>query len=77
MPAGAIALFNADPRNPINRRISIILLNRQTQERIERENSGEVATRRAGTSLSADAGGEIMKSASFKPSPISASHFSS
>lgn len=66
--ADSMHLDNADPRNPINRRISIILLNRQTQERIERENSGEVATRRAGTSLSADAGGEIMKSASFKPS---------
>lgn len=66
--ADSMHLDNADPRNPINRRISIILLNRQTQERIERENSGEVATTRAGTSLSADAGSDNMKSTSFKPS---------
>ncbi len=34
-------LDKANPRNPINRRISIIVLNRRTQQRIERENSGE------------------------------------
>lgn len=33
-------LDKADPRNPINRRISVIVLNRKTQEQIERENSG-------------------------------------
>jgi len=67
-------LDNADPRNPINRRISIILLNRQTQERIERENSGDGAAIRAsalktgtaGTSGPAGASSE-MKPTSFKP----------
>jgi chemotaxis protein MotB len=64
-------LDNADPRNPINRRISIILLNRQTQERIERENSGDGAAVRAsalkaGTSGPSGASSE-MKPTSFKP----------
>ena len=67
-------LDNADPRNPINRRISIILLNRQTQERIERENSGDGAAVRAsalktgtpGASGTAGASSE-MKPTSFKP----------
>ena len=39
--ADSMHLDKADPRNPINRRISIILLNHRTQERIERENSVE------------------------------------
>ncbi|MDN6886383.1 flagellar motor protein MotB [Variovorax sp. CAN2819] len=39
--ADSMHLDKADPRNPINRRISIILLNHRTQERIERENSTE------------------------------------
>lgn len=39
--ADSMHLDRADPRNPINRRISIILLNHRTQERIERENSAE------------------------------------
>jgi chemotaxis protein MotB len=39
--ADSMHLDKADPRNPINRRISIILLNHLTQERIERENSVE------------------------------------
>ena len=39
--ADSMHLDKADPRNPINRRISIILLNHRTQERIERENSAE------------------------------------
>ncbi|WP_422085486.1 flagellar motor protein MotB [Variovorax sp.] len=39
--ADSMHLDRADPRNPINRRISIILLNHKTQERIERENSSD------------------------------------
>ncbi|WP_432727107.1 flagellar motor protein MotB [Variovorax sp. W6] len=39
--ADSMHLDKAEPRNPINRRISIILLNHRTQERIERENSVE------------------------------------
>jgi chemotaxis protein MotB len=31
-------LNNADPLDPVNRRISIIVLNRRAQERIENEN---------------------------------------
>jgi chemotaxis protein MotB len=70
-------LDNADPRSPINRRISIILLNRQTQERIERENSGDGGAMRAsalkagttGNSGAAGAAGASseMKPTSFKP----------
>jgi len=41
-------LDKANPRNPINRRISIIVLNQQTQQRIERENSGETPAHTAG-----------------------------
>ena len=37
--ADSVHLDTANPRNPINRRISIIVLNLRTQERIERENS--------------------------------------
>jgi len=68
--ADSMHLDNADPRNPINRRISIILLNRQTQERIERENSGAGATpsARVGAPLPATASGSNVKSTSFKPS---------
>ncbi|WP_198089087.1 flagellar motor protein MotB [Variovorax sp. E3] len=39
--ADSMHLDRADPRNPINRRISIILLNHRTQERIERENGSD------------------------------------
>ncbi|MGJ7501155.1 flagellar motor protein MotB [Variovorax sp. ZT5P49] len=46
--ADSMHLDKADPRNPINRRISIILLNHRTQERIERENSVEPAGTRIG-----------------------------
>ncbi|HEX7867060.1 MAG TPA: flagellar motor protein MotB [Variovorax sp.] len=46
--ADSMHLDKADPRNPINRRISIILLNHRTQERIERENSVEPAGMRIG-----------------------------
>jgi chemotaxis protein MotB len=68
--ADSMHLDNAEPRNPINRRISIILLNRQTQERIERENSGQAAapTTRAGTSLSEIPRGGNVKLTSFKSS---------
>ncbi|OUL99227.1 flagellar motor protein MotB [Variovorax sp. JS1663] len=43
-------LDKAEPRNPINRRISIVVLNHRTQQQIERENSGGGAagTTRAG-----------------------------
>jgi chemotaxis protein MotB len=64
--ADSMHLDNADPRNPINRRISIIVLNRQTQDRIERENSGELNTPRVGTSLPAGAEGADAKLTSLK-----------
>ena len=38
--ADSAHLDQADPRNPINRRISIVVLNAQTQRRFEHENSG-------------------------------------
>lgn len=38
--ADSMHLDKADPKNPVNRRISIIVLNARTQARIERENSG-------------------------------------
>ncbi|RST51044.1 flagellar motor protein MotB [Variovorax sp. MHTC-1] len=42
-------LDKAEPRNPINRRISIVVLNHRTQQQIERENSGDgAAPARAG-----------------------------
>ena len=48
--ADSMHLDKAEPRNPINRRISIIVLNHHTQQQIERENSGDGAggTTRAG-----------------------------
>ena len=46
--ADSMHLDRADPRNPINRRISIILLNHRTQERIERENSNDAGATRIG-----------------------------
>jgi chemotaxis protein MotB len=46
--ADSMHLDKAEPRNPINRRISIILLNHRTQERIERENSVEPVGTRIG-----------------------------
>ena len=66
--ADSMHLDNADPRNPINRRISIILLNRQTQERIERENSSDVAAARVNALRQANPSGDSLKSTSFKPS---------
>lgn len=39
--ADSTHLDRQNPRNPINRRISIIVLNHQTQERFERENNGD------------------------------------
>jgi chemotaxis protein MotB len=39
--ADSMHLDKADPDNPVNRRISVIVLNARTQERIERENSGQ------------------------------------
>jgi chemotaxis protein MotB len=41
--ADSMHLDKAEPRNPINRRISIIVLNHRTQQQIERENSGDGA----------------------------------
>ena len=41
--ADSMHLDKADPNNPANRRISVIVLNARTQERIERENSGQPA----------------------------------
>lgn len=38
--ADSMHLDRAQPRNPVNRRISIIVLNQRTQQRIEQENSG-------------------------------------
>ncbi|MDR6426574.1 chemotaxis protein MotB [Variovorax beijingensis] len=38
--ADSMHLDRGNPRNPINRRISIILLNHRTQQQIEHENSG-------------------------------------
>src|SRR5690606_10442357 len=67
--ADSMHLDNAQPRNPINRRISIILLNRRTQERIEQENSGELATTRVGAARVADAGDAGLKRVSFQPQP--------
>jgi chemotaxis protein MotB len=49
--ADSMHLDRADPRNPINRRISIIVLNHRTQERIERENSSEASSARTGDLL--------------------------
>jgi chemotaxis protein MotB len=46
--ADSMHLDKAQPRNPINRRISIIVLNRRTQDRIERENEGGIASTTAG-----------------------------
>ncbi|MEJ8811119.1 flagellar motor protein MotB [Variovorax ureilyticus] len=66
--ADSMHLDNAEPRNPINRRISIIVLNRQTQDRIERENSGELDKPRVGTSLRPSTEAADLKPASFEPS---------
>ncbi|MBT2326672.1 flagellar motor protein MotB [Variovorax paradoxus] len=46
--ADSMHLDRADPRNPINRRISIIVLNHRTQQQIERENSSDGGAARAG-----------------------------
>ncbi|MGJ7527648.1 flagellar motor protein MotB [Variovorax sp. GB1P17] len=60
--ADSMHLDRADPRNPINRRISIILLNHRTQERIERENSNDAAVMRVGGLPSAaNAGGGVAR----------------
>jgi chemotaxis protein MotB len=49
--ADSMPLDKADPRDPINRRISIVVLNAATQRRIERENSGEGPVRSIGVPL--------------------------
>ncbi|MGR4869643.1 flagellar motor protein MotB [Variovorax sp. LARHSF232] len=48
--ADSMHLDRAEPRNPINRRISIIVLNHRTQARIEHENSSDASSARAGSS---------------------------
>ncbi|MET3440760.1 chemotaxis protein MotB [Variovorax paradoxus] len=53
--ADSMHLDRSNPRNPINRRISIILLNHRTQQQIEHENSGS--------------GGAVSWPAKSKPSP--------
>jgi chemotaxis protein MotB len=53
--ADSMHLDKADPRNPINRRISIILLNHRTQTRIERENANEPVGTRIGNVSTASA----------------------
>lgn len=54
--ADSMHLDKAHPRNPINRRISIIVLNRRTQDSIERENEGDVASMKTGDLKAATAG---------------------
>jgi chemotaxis protein MotB len=65
-------LDSVEPRNPINRRISVILLNRQTQERIERENGADGSALRASASPARTtvpaAGSAGLKPASFRTS---------
>jgi chemotaxis protein MotB len=51
--ADSMHLDKADPHNPINRRISIVVLNRRTQMQIENDNSGGAAA--AGLKVSAAA----------------------
>ena len=46
--AESMPLDLADPRKPTNRRISIIILNHRTQERLERENTGNRSVTGAG-----------------------------
>ncbi|HWI83362.1 flagellar motor protein MotB [Ramlibacter sp.] len=45
--ADSMHLDKADPRNPINRRISIVVLNARTQQRIEQENTGQAGATRS------------------------------
>ena len=59
--ADSMHLDRSHPRNPINRRISIILLNHRTQQQIENENSG-----------GARAGAILPASAKASPPPLSA-----
>ncbi|QNK68884.1 flagellar motor protein MotB [Variovorax sp. PAMC26660] len=68
--ADSMHLDRADPRNPINRRISIILLNHRTQERIERENSNDAGVTRVGglpSATNAGAGAARVSSEAAKP----------
>ena len=41
--ADSAHLDQSNPRNPVNRRISIVVLNAATQRRFEHENSGDAA----------------------------------
>ncbi|VTU33295.1 flagellar motor protein MotB [Variovorax sp. PBL-E5] len=65
--ADSMHLDKVNPRNPINRRISVIVLNHRTQERIERENSGDAQTTRISTLTNADPARDNVKLTSFKP----------
>ncbi|VTU25325.1 Chemotaxis protein MotB [Variovorax sp. SRS16] len=64
--ADSMHLDKVNPRNPINRRISVIVLNHRTQERIERENSGDAQTTRISTLTNADPARDNVKLTSFK-----------
>ena len=65
--ADSMHLDKVNPRNPINRRISIIVLNHRTQQRIERENNEDVSTARVSTLINAAPGGAV-KLTALKPS---------
>jgi chemotaxis protein MotB len=65
--ADSMHLDKANPRNPINRRISIIVLNHRTQQRFERENNEDVSTTRVSTLINAAPGGAV-KLTALKPS---------
>jgi chemotaxis protein MotB len=65
--ADSMHLDKANPRNPINRRISIIVLNHRTQQRIERENSEDTPTTRVSALTNLNPGGGL-KLTAMKPS---------
>ncbi len=65
--ADSMHLDQAAPRNPINRRISIIVLNHRTQQQIERENSGNPASSRTGRMPFSPLPADNMKVTAFKP----------
>lgn len=60
--ADSMHLDQTDPLNPLNRRISILVLNRHTQEQIERENSGKtMPTAQAAAIPAAKASADLLK----------------
>ncbi|MGK6307187.1 flagellar motor protein MotB [Variovorax sp. DT-64] len=70
--ADSMHLDKAEPRNPINRRISIIVLNHRTQQQIERENSGDGggATRAGRLPRPAPPPPDNVKVTAYKPPPL-------